>query len=299
MTEIRVSNGYTRRRHWEIIYHDLLDLYGPMIGLEGVGLWTTYQRHVQNDPEHILADRAWPSHRGLAGLYRSGRKSINSTRRRLQKAGLISVKPGRDLAKDAGLSLSHLAQIGIQNPASTLFIRVNAPLEFQSFCDKFGYRYRPIQLPSGHWNMAFKEYPGRILGPNRLLAATTYLEEHIEEVSAAQIRSLLRCSPKDQATIKVRSRLLQRHEMIHGPEVQRRHTTLPDQVLAALKQLGWQGSLEIVEEAFTNDSSFAWQQIDYWLEHQEEVENAAAALRESLKLGADKVDYDEFKELEF
>ena len=299
MTEIHVTNGYTRRRHWEVVYHDLLDLYGPMIGMDGIGLWITYKRYVQNDPEHLLCDRAWPSHRGLECHYSAGRRKIHNARERLERTRLIHVKPGSELSSEVGLTLAQLARVGIQNPAATLFIRVNDPLEFHAFCEEFGYKYEPIQTPSGHWNMAFRKYPGRIMGPNRLLAAAAYIENSIKSVSTTQIRSLLRCNPNDHATVKVRSRLLNQWRAVNGPETQIRHTTLPDNVLRALSRLGWQGSLGIVEEAFLNNADYAWQQIEYWLEHRDEVDRPAAALRKALEYGADEVEYDELEKIDF
>jgi len=300
MSEIHVTNGYTRRRHWEIVYHDLMDLYTPMIGLDGIGLWLTYRRYVQHDPDHLLTDHAWPSHRRLAGrLKKHGRNRLTAVRERLQRARLIEATPGKELVQDKGLKLCQLAMLGIQNPANTLFIKIHDPLEFGAFCAEFGYTCRPVQLPSGHWDMAFDEYPGKIVGNNRLLAATSYIESHLEEVSAAQIRSLLRCSPTDKQTITVRARLLDRHRKVVPEAPQRKHTPLPDDVLSILARLGWKGSLQEVEEAFASDPTFVWTQLDYWLEHAEEVDNPAAALRESLRIGPNEVEYDDMQELDF
>lgn len=300
MTELHVTNGYTRRRHWEIVYHDLMDLYSPMIGLDGIGLWLTYRRYVQHDPEHLLTDHAWPSHRRLAGqLPKHGRKRIRAVRGRLQRAGLIECTSGKALSHKLELELSRLAVLGIQNPANTLFIRVHDPLEIHAFCNEFSYSYRPIQRPSGQWDMAFTEYPGRILGNNRLLTATAYIEKHLEEMSAPQIRSLLRCSPGDQQTIAIRARLLSRHRELVPEAPQKQPSPLPDDVLGILATLGWQGSLEEIEDAFAEDPSFVWEQLDYWLQHRDEVENPAAALRESLRFGPNRVDYDDLEELDF
>jgi hypothetical protein len=297
---LQITQGYTRRRHWEIVYHDLLDLYAPMIGLDGIGLWLTYRRYVQHDPDHVLTDRAWPSHRGLAGrLDYCGRKRLHSLRQRLERAHLITVKTGKVLTDETGLELSQLAQLGIQNPASTLFIKVHDPLELDAFCDQFGFRYRPQRTRLGRWDMVFEEYTGRIIGSNRLLAAISYIEEHLEEVTADQIRSLLRCSPSDQQTIAVRARLLNRHRDVVPAAPQRQHSTLPDQALSILARLGWQGDLEEVEEAFSEDRTFVWEQLDYWLEHRQEVDNPAAALRKSLRFGPNEVSYDELQELDF
>jgi hypothetical protein len=278
--DLHISEGYTRKRHWEIVYHDLMDLYGPMIGPDGIGMWLTYKRYVQNDPEHILEGRAWPSHRSLADLYGCGRKRLHSARKRLTSAGLITVTRGSDL----GMDLSDIARLGIQNPANTLFIEVNDPLEFDDFCAAFFLAYSPVEH-NGRWDMKFDDYEGRILGNNRLLAAAAYIEEHITDVTEEQIRSLLRCSEDDRKTIGIRNRLINRHRQ-HSDETQRRVSTLPDTALAILRRLGWQGPLDEVEELFAEDSELVWEQLDYWLKHRNDVDNPAAALRQSLRYGS-------------
>ena len=282
--EIYLSNGYTRKRHFEIIYHDLMDLYGPMIGIDGVGLWVTYRRYVQNDQDHLLVDRAWPSTRGLAGLFACGRNRLGATRDRLEEAGLISVTRGADLAANRDLTLAQLAKLGIQNPAATLFVKVNDPLELDSFCDQFGITYAPKEKRPGLWVMAFENYTGRLMGPNRLMAAKSYIEDHLHEVTAEQIRSLLRCGPSDRQTLAVRSRLLDRHRQEVDRIPRRIETSLPDDVVGILRTLGWRGSLAEVEDAHAHAPRYVWEQLDYWQQHREDVQNPAAALRESLRL---------------
>lgn len=247
-----ITEGYTRDRHWEIVYHDLVDLYGPKIGLDGIGLWVTYRRFVQHNPDHLLTDKAWPSHRGLlAPLFKVGQTRLRNTRRDLVDAGLIDVTKGRDLARRSQeeydqqilswheegkprkpvrrITLSELAAMGIQNPSRTLFIEVNDPLPFHAFCEKFALTYSP--QVTGHneagqpiWNMAFDDYEGLIRGPNRLLAAARYIEDnlcvrgadrsHWPLVTEQQIKSLLRCKPDDAETVNLRNRLLERRATV-------------------------------------------------------------------------------------
>ncbi len=323
-----ITEGYTRKRHWEIVYHDLIDLYGPKIGLDGIGLWNTYKRFVQHDPDHLLLDKAWPSHRGLlAPLFKVGQTSLRNARDRLVDAGLIKITSGRHLASRSQtiyeqqlliwqeeekprkpirrITLSDLADLGIQNPARTLFIEVNDPLTLHPFCERFGLRCVPEVTSHNDngqpvWNMVFEDYPGLIRGPNRLLSAIHYIENnlnvsptdrvHFPLVTEQQIRSLLRCRSDDSATINIRSRLLARRTQIassdqgmttaHQPSSP---PTLPDDVLGMLRLLGWQGSTEEVEQHFQRDQELVYERLNYWVIHREEVDNPAAAFRESLR----------------
>lgn len=338
-----ITEGYTRDRHWEIVYHDLIDLYGPKIGLDGVGLWITYRRFIQHNPDHLLTDKAWPSHRGLlAPLFKIGQTRLRNTRRTLVDAGLIKVIKGRELASRSQeaydrqlliwheegkprrpirrITLSDLAELGIQNPARTLFIEVNDPLTFHPFCERFGLTYSPeitSYSDTGQpvWNMAFDDYDGLIRGPNRLLAATRYIDDnlsaspadrhHLPLVTAQQIRSLLRCQPDDTETISVCNRFLERRaglaqgqESPNAPQSTPRR--LPDDVLGILKKLGWSGSTAEVEAYFQQDRDRVYRLLDYWLEHREDVENPAAAFRQNLRYGpAGPPDLRDWEELAF
>lgn len=251
-----ITAGRTRARHWEIVYHDLIDLYGPKIGLDGVGLWVTYQRFVQREAAHLLAGKAWPSHRGLlADLFRCGQTTLRDTRRKLQDAGLITVTSGAELAARSQeeydqqlllwqtegkprqavrrVTLADLATIGITNPARSMIIEVHDPLTILPFCDKFNLTYSPYISHYGDdgmpvWDIRFDDYPGLIRGPNRIAAAVRYIEDNLNAgevdrrhrplLSAHQIRSLLRCNEDDAETIAICNRLLQQRARLSGDE---------------------------------------------------------------------------------
>lgn len=338
-----IVEGYTRERHWEIVYHDLIDLYGPKIGLDGIGLWITYKRFIQHNPDHLLTDKAWPSHRGLlAPLFKVGQTKLRNARQSLADAGLIEVVKGRDLARrsqeeydqqlliwhDQGkprkpvsrITLSDLADLGIQNPSRTIFIEVNDPLTFHAFCDYFELAYSPdsTSLDSQGrpvWNMRFEDYSGLIRGPNRLLAAARYIEDNLKAhaaerhasslVTEQQVRSLLRCRSDDQETQSIRDRLLDwRYSLVDGDDLVGNglppRDVLPAEVLSKLDRLGWKGSFLEVEKHFHRDPDRVYEQLNYWLEHRGEVDNAAAAFRESLRYApTDPPSLDEWQEMDF
>lgn len=281
MSEL-IVNGYTRSRHWETIYHDIADLYGPKIGLDGIGLWFTYRRYVQHAPGHLLEDKAWPSHRGrLQPLFRIGHTSMANTRERLVDAGLITATPGSQYVRRLQeqydqqlliqqekskprqpvqrITMANLAAIGIQNPARVLIIEVSDPLSLHPFCEKFNLTYQPTRK-GARWEVEFDDYPGLIQGPNRLLAATRWIEDNLNVISAdrpyhplvteEQINSLLRCKPDDAETIELRNRLLLVRARITGQAAQPLHQPLPQDILANLNLLGWQGATTEVETAF-------------------------------------------------
>jgi hypothetical protein len=256
MNDVPVSiiAGYTRQRHFEMVYHDLVDLYGPMISDDGIGLWITYQRHIQRNPDHLLEGRAWPSHRDrLAKLLKTGQTHLRNSRHTLQKAGLIEVISGRELAEESRqeydaqllnaytegkarkavrrITLRDLAAMGIQNPAKALFITVNDPLSLLPFCEKFDLSFSPqIEYVGADgqpvWTMEFDDYDGIIQGPNRLVAAIHYIEENLAVhevdrvlrplVTEQQILSLLRCKDDDTETKLVCGRLLERRAKLVG-----------------------------------------------------------------------------------
>ncbi|MCP4539204.1 MAG: hypothetical protein GY832_18865 [Chloroflexi bacterium] len=284
-----ITTGYTRKRHWETIYHDLVDLYGPMIGIEGPSLWFTYKRFVQNDPNHILTDLAWPSHKGLAPFFGIGKTKLRNARRALERAGLITVTMGRDMVaqsqreydnqilnggkpQNGVITLSDLAALGIKNPSTTLFINVHDPLTFYPFCNKFNLTYAPV-IKWDRWEMAFDNYKGRIFGPNRLFAAVRYIEDnmyaspsdrhHWPLVTEEQILSLLRCRDDDKETIDIRRRLLQRRDRIVGASAP--EPALPNNVLTGLRQLEFKGPTAEVEDCFANDPRRVVQLLAYCL----------------------------------
>lgn len=276
-SQVFITAGYTRQRHWETVYHDLIDLYGPMIGIEGPSLWLTYKRHVQNDPNHLLSDLAWPSHEKLAPFYGIGKTKLRNARKALEKAGLIIVTMGRDLVaqsqrdydnqllssekiQNGPITLSDLAALGIKNPSTSLFIKIHDPLTFYAFCNRFNLTYAPVR-EWDRWEMAFDDYNGRIFGPNRLLAAVRYIEDnlyaspsdrqHWPLVTEEQIMSLLRCRDDDQETIDIRRRLLQRRDRLVGASAP--ETTLPQSILTGLRRLDFKGSVAEVEDHFAED----------------------------------------------
>ncbi len=279
-----ITSGYTRDRHWEVVYHDLVDLYGPKIGPDGIGIWVTYKRFIQHNPEHLLVDKTWVSHKGtLASLFQVGQTTLRTTRTKLKDAGVITIASGRDLVtrsqrqynaqllgggkipQNGPITMSRLAAMGIRNPATTLFIEINDPLTLHAFCDRFKLTCSPFikwyNADSPVWEMQFSDdYAGLIRGPNRLLAAVRYIEDNLSAsrgdrvhwplVTEEQVRSLLRCKDDDRETIAIRTRLLQRRARLVGESP---GAPLPDNVLIGLDQLGFRGPTTEVERYFRDD----------------------------------------------
>ncbi len=263
---IALVSGYTRAQHWEKVHHDIYDLYGPKVGLDGIGLWFTYKRFVQRaDPNHLLAQKTWKSHRRIASTVRRGREKLHAIRRKLQDAGLIEAINGRDFVRQrqeaydrqllvwfeegkprapvTQVTLADLAALGIQNPARSIFITVNDPMPVLAFCEHFGLSFSPYveaRTDLGvRWGMTFDDdYSGLIIGPNRKMAAAQWIEdnlnvapgdrEHRPLVEEAQIRSLLRCGPDEAETIHVRDRLLQRRARLLATGTLWQPIELPD-----------------------------------------------------------------------
>lgn len=253
--QVWIAEGYRRPANFEIVYHDLLDLYGPKIGAEGIGLWFAYRRFVQNNPSHRLNGLAWPSHKGLlSDLLDSTPHKLREARKKLAEAGLIVSTAGRDLVKRSqeefpmedydnwlsqafpgrkkrSLSLAELASLGIRNPATTLLIQVNDPLPFHDFCSRFDLAYYPVptQTVDGFvWNMGFVDYAGLIRGTNRIAAAVSFIHQNLE-ISATDrhyepvideqvIHSLLRVRKEDKALDEIRDKLLRRRTEVAAYE---------------------------------------------------------------------------------
>jgi hypothetical protein len=290
---VYITQGYTRQRHWELIYHDLYDLYGPLIGERGAGLYGGYKRFRNNTAGHLLEKKAWPSHRDLlTSLFGTSQDKLRYSRKKLVAAGLIDAEFGRDLVArsrreyDAQLAvqwnegkprkavelitLADLAALGIQNPANTLFVTINDPLPLFPFCERFALRFesRVKKFASGgfKWEMKFVDYAGILVGPNRLQAAARYIEDNLLAdpgdrglrplVSVDEILALMRCSDEDKETIAVRNRLLEMRASIAGEEVYRpdgQSAYLPPDVVAKLERLGWKGPTDEVKRCFEKD----------------------------------------------
>jgi hypothetical protein len=316
-----ISEGYTRDRHWEYVYHDTVDLYGPKIGLDGIGLWFAYKRFVQHNPDHLLVDKAWPSHRGLlAPLFRVGQDSLSSARRRLEKAGLITVTSGAQLVarsheeyqrqmliwQDEGkprspvrrIAMKELVALGIKNPRNTLFVDVNDPLPILSFCEKFNLTCK-AEFRYGQWEMVFSDdYPGLIRGPNRLMVAARYIEDNLDVepvdrpynpmLTEEQIRSLLRCKPDDNETPIIRSRLIQRRAKLVGEPSP--GMALPENILLGLRNLGWRGDTAEIEVHFRENPQRVVELLTHALtaslkmhDGEKTVKNPAALFRDLLR----------------
>ena len=285
-----IVNGYTRPRHWETIYHDIADLYGPKIRLDGIGLWFTYKRFVQHTPGHLLEDKAWPSARDLlANLFHVGQTSLRNTRQRLEATGLITATSGRDLTASSTITMSDLAAIGIQNPAKVLIIEVNDPLTLHPFCEQFSLTYSPVRQ-GRQWEMEFDDYSGIIRGPNRLLAAVRWIEDNLAVnptdrpyrplVTEEQINSLLRCNLDDAETIELRQRLLNRRAQIAGEALGAK--MLPNDVLANLSRLGWVGSTAVIETAYRENPHRVKQVIQKALVMMDSLRDPAGFIHDTL-----------------
>lgn len=287
-----ITNGYTRPRHWETVYHDLADLYGPKIGLDGIGLWFTYKRFVQHAPGHLLKGRSWPSARNLlASLFGVGQTKLRNVRQHLEIAGLITATSGSDLAAHSlTITMADLAAIGIQNPARSLIIEVNDPLTFYPFCEKFNLTYSPTQR-GAQWEMTFNDYSGFIRGPNRLLAAARWIENNLAIsstdrpyqplITEEQINSLLRCKPDDAETIELRHRLLSRRAQIAGEALGAR--VLPNDILINLQRLRWAGPTTEIEIAYRENPHRVKKAILDTLVIADTLDNPAAFIRDTLR----------------
>jgi hypothetical protein len=180
------------------------------------------------------------------------------------------------------------AAAGVRNPARTLFIEVHDPLSFHPFCETFGYTYSAQSSGRHRWEMRFDDYDGIIQGPNRLLAAVRYVEDHLIELEEHVIRSLLRCQPGDAETIEVRARLLQRRmeqiQGLDGGSDDGSPQDLPADLREDLEDLGWVGPTAELEQAYQRDPERVRGWLTFWLSANG-VENTAGAFRAALRSG--------------
>lgn len=168
-----IQAGELRSAGFVPLWHDLRNLYGPRIGLDGVGLWAELRGLVHGFGDgHPLAGYAWPGMRGMADGYGIGRRKVSAVLDVLQGVALVSWDTGRDLMEmfelesEQGIPLAQRKGVAadvlrrlLENADASRLYRVNDPLELPEFCAKFGYR---LVLADGA--VKFEDYPGRLSG---------------------------------------------------------------------------------------------------------------------------------------
>lgn len=145
-----VQAGELRDAGYVQLWHDLRCLYGPKIGLDGIGLWSELRAQVHTSGPHPLRGYAWPGLRGLAEAYGCGRAAIGSPLEVLREVGLVEWLTGRDLIdlferdraagvsdrENAGVSARVMRRL-LQNPEATRLYVVSDPLGLPAFCVRF------------------------------------------------------------------------------------------------------------------------------------------------------------------
>lgn len=158
--------GYVR------VWHDLRNLYGPMIGLTGIGLWAELRSHVNDVNGHPLQGKAWPGLRSLVSHYKDGFRPIQGTLASLNAADLVQWQTGRDLidlyhrhkaagmsdSQNPGVSPARLKRV-LKNPDASRIYTIHDPLELPQFCVRFD-----IAIELFDARPRFIDYPGIING---------------------------------------------------------------------------------------------------------------------------------------
>lgn len=191
VTAIQV--GELRAAGFVPLWHDLRNLYGPRIGLDGVGLWAELRAmvHGANDG-HPLAGYAWPGMRGIADGYGVGRRKVSSVLDVLRDVALVDWSTGRelmelfDLEGEQGIPLSQRNGMSadvlrrlLDNADASRLYQVNDPLELPEFCARFGYR---LVLVDGA--VTFDNYAGRLSGRWQAWVARLMEAQGVESFSS-------------------------------------------------------------------------------------------------------------------
>jgi hypothetical protein len=167
-----VRPGELRQAGYVQLWHDLRLLYGPMIGLTGIGLWAEVRAAINETERHPLRGYAWLSLRGIQDHYTEGRVAITRTIDAMAAAGLLHWQTGQELARtweehaaagtpdrqNPGIPMHVLTRF-FTNPAASRVYTVNDPLELPEFCARFD---KAITLHAAANRCEFVDYPGRI-----------------------------------------------------------------------------------------------------------------------------------------
>ncbi len=166
-----VQAGELRDAGFIPAWHDLRMFYGPMIKLDGVGLWCELRANVHQGGAHPLDGYAWPGYRGLAEAYGMTRDQLPLRFDRLRDAGLVKWVTGRELMDnwEAGRAAGVPARLreGIEagllrrlldNADASRLYTVSDPLELPAFCCKFGFALDR----DDRGRIVFSGYAGRV-----------------------------------------------------------------------------------------------------------------------------------------
>lgn len=169
---VLIRPGELRQAGYVQLWHDLRLLYGPRIGLIGVGLWAEIRAAINETERHPLHGYAWLSLRGIESHYTEGRTAVTRAIDDLRQAMLLDWKTGRELVEiwesyaaagtpdrsNPGIPLSTLSRF-FSNPTASRVYTVNDPLEVPEFCARFGLT---ITLDKTTNRAVFQDYPGRL-----------------------------------------------------------------------------------------------------------------------------------------
>jgi len=167
-----VRPGDLRPAGYVQLWHDLRTLYGPRIGLAGVGLWAEFRAAIQERPGHPLAGYAWIGLRAIQSHYQDGRIAVERALTALKGAKLLDWKSAQDLAAlwtqqraagipdrdNAGVPAAVLGRF-LSDPVNSRIYSINDPAELPEFCCKFDLS---IRIDPATGQCQFPDYPGRI-----------------------------------------------------------------------------------------------------------------------------------------
>lgn len=170
--QVLVRPGELRQAGFVMLHHDLRCLYGPMIGLLGVGLWAEFRASLQADERHPLKGYAWLGLRAVVESYTEARPAVTSGIATLRTAGLVDWRTGRELMEiwerekaagtldrdNPGVSAQVLGRF-LSNPAASRIYTVSDPLELPEFCCRFD---KAISLDLTTGRCRFDDYAGRL-----------------------------------------------------------------------------------------------------------------------------------------
>ena len=169
---VLVRPGEIRQAGYVQLWHDLRLLYGPRIGLVGVGLWAEIRAAINETDRHPLHGYAWLSLRGIEAHYTEGRTAITAAIDDLRNTQLLDWKTGRELAEmweqHAARGVSDRSNPGVplhvlsrffSNPTASRVYTVNDPLEVPEFCARFNHT---IVLDTTTNRAVFQHYAGRL-----------------------------------------------------------------------------------------------------------------------------------------
>jgi len=189
-----VKPGDLRPAGYIQLWHDLRNLYGPRIGLAGVGLWAEFRAAIQERPGHPLAGYAWIGLRAIQSHYHDGRVTVERALAALRDAQLLTWQPAQDLAAlwiqqraagipdrdNAGVPAAVLGRF-LSDPVNSRIYSINDPAELPEFCCRFGLSIRIdpgvgqcqfLDYPGGRISARWQEWLKRLMAANSLVTIT-------------------------------------------------------------------------------------------------------------------------------